>query len=153
MILSCQNISKAFVENQVLKNVSFHIEDHEKAAIVGINGAGKTTYFNLLSGQLTATAGQVLSYNGDVVKTYYYSTSCGSTTDVTLWGNTTDNYPYFVAECVGGIDKGLTLTIESEFNTFIKSENEEGFIDSNKQEFDRDINGKKGEFGSTLTEE
>ena len=43
MILSCQNISKAFVENQVLKNVSFHIEDHEKAAIVGIiNGAGKT---------------------------------------------------------------------------------------------------------------
>lgn len=39
MILSCQNISKAFVENQVLKNVSFHIEDHEKAAIVGINGA------------------------------------------------------------------------------------------------------------------
>ena len=41
MILSCQNISKAFVENQVLKNVSFHIEDHEKAAIVGINGAGE----------------------------------------------------------------------------------------------------------------
>ncbi len=71
-----------------------------------------------------ATAGQVLSYNGEVVKTYYYSTSCGSTTDVTLWGNTTENYPYFVAECVGGIDRGLTLTIESEFNTFIKSENE-----------------------------
>lgn len=70
------------------------------------------------------TAGQVLSYNGEVVKTYYYSTSCGSTTDVTLWGNTTENYPYFVAECVGGIDRGLTLTIESEFNTFIKSENE-----------------------------
>ena len=26
-----------------LKNVSFHIEDHEKAAVVGINGAGKST--------------------------------------------------------------------------------------------------------------
>ena len=70
------------------------------------------------------TAGQVLSYNGEVVKTYYYSTSCGSTTDVTLWGNTTENYPYFVAECVGGVDRGLTLTVESEFNTFIKGENE-----------------------------
>ena len=63
-------------------------------------------------------------YNGEVVKTYYYSTSCGSTTDVTLWGNTTENYPYFVAECVGGVDRGLTLTVESEFNTFIKGENE-----------------------------
>lgn len=62
----------------------------------------------------------MLSYNGEVVKTYYYSTSCGSTTDVTLWGNTTENYPYFVAECVGGVDRGLTLTVESEFNTFIK---------------------------------
>ena len=49
MILSCQNISKAFVENQVLKNVSFHIEDHEKAAIVGINGAGKSTLLNTLT--------------------------------------------------------------------------------------------------------
>ena len=41
MILSCQNISKSFVENKVLENISFHIEDNEKAAIVGINGAGK----------------------------------------------------------------------------------------------------------------
>ena len=43
MILSCQNIEKAFLEKQVLKNCSFHIEDYEKAAIVGLNGAGKTT--------------------------------------------------------------------------------------------------------------
>ena len=53
MILSCQNISKAFVENQVLKNVSFHIEDHEKAAIVGINGAGKTTLLRIIVGEIT----------------------------------------------------------------------------------------------------
>ena len=43
MILSCQNIEKAFLEKQVLKNCSFHIEDYEKAAIVGLNGAGQTT--------------------------------------------------------------------------------------------------------------
>ena len=57
MILSCQNISKAFVENQVLKNVSFHIEDHEKAAIVGINGAGKTTAMRMLCGLSYPTSG------------------------------------------------------------------------------------------------
>lgn len=60
MILSCQNISKAFVENQVLKNVSFHIEDHEKAAIVGINGAGKTTLLRIIVGEMIPDDGQVV---------------------------------------------------------------------------------------------
>ncbi len=59
MILSCQNISKAFSENQVLKNVSFHIEDYEKAAIVGINGAGKTTLLRIIVGELQADEGSV----------------------------------------------------------------------------------------------
>lgn len=59
MILSCQNISKAFSENQVLKNVSFHIEDYEKAAIVGINGAGKTTLLRIIVGEMSSDDGIV----------------------------------------------------------------------------------------------
>ena len=59
MILSCQNISKAFLENQVLKNISFHVEDYEKAAIVGINGAGKTTLLRILLGEMTPDEGTV----------------------------------------------------------------------------------------------
>ena len=60
MILSCQNISKAFLENQVLKNISFHIEDYEKAAIVGINGAGKTTLLRILMGEMVPDEGSVV---------------------------------------------------------------------------------------------
>lgn len=59
MILSCQNISKAFNENTVLDNVSFHIEDYEKAAIVGINGAGKTTLLRIIIGEMVADSGSV----------------------------------------------------------------------------------------------
>ncbi|MGN1146221.1 MAG: ABC-F family ATP-binding cassette domain-containing protein, partial [Acetatifactor sp.] len=59
MILSCQNISKAFVENTVLQNISFHIEDYEKAAIVGINGAGKTTLLRIIVGEMQADEGLV----------------------------------------------------------------------------------------------
>ncbi len=59
MILSCQNITKAFLENKVLQNVSFHIEDYEKAAIVGINGAGKTTLLRILIGEMEADEGIV----------------------------------------------------------------------------------------------
>ena len=60
MILSCQNISKAFLENQVLKNISFHVEDYEKTAIVGINGAGKTTLLRILLGEMTPDEGTVV---------------------------------------------------------------------------------------------
>ena len=60
MILSCQNISKSFIENDVLKNIQFHIEDYEKAAIVGINGAGKTTLLRIIMGEMPADSGQVI---------------------------------------------------------------------------------------------
>ena len=69
MILSCHNISKAFLENQVLANVSFHIEDYEKAAIVGINGAGKTTLLRILVGQMQPDQGSVTMARG---KTFGY---------------------------------------------------------------------------------
>lgn len=59
MILSCTNIDKTFVDNHVIKNASFHIEDYEKAAIVGINGAGKTTLLKIITGKLPADAGSV----------------------------------------------------------------------------------------------
>lgn len=59
MILSCNNIDKTFVDNHVIKNASFHIEDYEKAAIVGINGAGKTTLLKIITGKLPADTGSV----------------------------------------------------------------------------------------------
>lgn len=59
MILSCQNISKSFSEKNVLNHISFHIEDNEKAAIVGINGAGKTTLLRIIVGQMTPDSGVV----------------------------------------------------------------------------------------------
>lgn len=59
MILSVSNIDKSFNEVPVLRNVSFHIEDYEKAAIIGINGAGKTTLLRIIMGELTADNGVV----------------------------------------------------------------------------------------------
>lgn len=59
MILSVNNISKSFHEVPVLKDVSFHIEDYEKAAIVGINGAGKTTLLRIIMGELASDEGLV----------------------------------------------------------------------------------------------
>ncbi len=59
MILSCQNISKSFGDKDVLKKVTFHINDHEKVALIGNNGAGKTTLFHIITKELDADAGEV----------------------------------------------------------------------------------------------
>ena len=59
MILSCQNVSKAFGTEEILKKVSFHVEENEKTAIVGINGAGKSTLLKILVGELSADEGEV----------------------------------------------------------------------------------------------
>lgn len=64
MILSCNNIGKAFGSDAILDQVSFHIEEHEKAAIVGINGAGKTTLLKIIVGELPADSGEVVIAKG-----------------------------------------------------------------------------------------
>ena len=60
MILACQNISKAFGTDEIIQHASFHIEENEKAAIVGINGAGKTTLLRIIMGELEADEGTVV---------------------------------------------------------------------------------------------
>ena len=60
MILACQNINKAFGTNVILKDASFHIEEKEKAAIVGINGAGKSTLHKIIMKQIPADSGEVI---------------------------------------------------------------------------------------------
>ena len=50
MILNVANLNKTYVGKQILKGVTFHLEDKEKAAIVGINGSGKTTLIRCILG-------------------------------------------------------------------------------------------------------
>ena len=47
MILACQKIEKAFGGKSVLNNVNFLINEGEKAAVIGINGAGKQLFSKL----------------------------------------------------------------------------------------------------------
>ncbi len=64
MILACHGISKSFGENVIVTEGSFHIEDHEKAALVGANGAGKTTLFKMIVGELPSDEGEVILTKG-----------------------------------------------------------------------------------------
>lgn len=64
MILACKNISKSFGTTQILDKVSFHINEREKAAVVGINGAGKSTLFKIIMGELSPDEGEVIFSKG-----------------------------------------------------------------------------------------
>ncbi len=64
MILSCSHITKAFGGDVILNDISFHIEDNEKAAIVGVNGAGKTTLLRIIAGELQPDEGTAVLSRG-----------------------------------------------------------------------------------------
>lgn len=61
VILSCNHISKAYGTEVILDDCSFHVEDHEKAAIVGVNGAGKSTLLKIIMGEISADSGDVVT--------------------------------------------------------------------------------------------
>lgn len=67
MILACSQISKSFGTHQVLDQISFHIEDNEKATIVGVNGAGKTTLLKIIMGEMSADEGEVIISKGKTI--------------------------------------------------------------------------------------
>lgn len=69
MILACHNLSKSFGEHTIVRNGSFHIEDREKAALVGVNGAGKSTILKMImkeelpdDGTIVLTKGKTIGY-------------------------------------------------------------------------------------------
>lgn len=67
MVLACHNLKKAFLEQVIVKNGSFHIEEHEKAALVGLNGAGKSTILKMIMREIPADAGEIILAKGKTI--------------------------------------------------------------------------------------
>ena len=64
MIIACQNISKSFGINEVLKNINFSVEERDKCALIGVNGAGKSTLLKIITGEISADTGNVYISKG-----------------------------------------------------------------------------------------
>jgi len=67
-LLSTQALTKSFGENRAVNKVDFHVEQGQVLALIGSNGAGKTTLVNLISGLLSADAGQIVFRGHDVTQ-------------------------------------------------------------------------------------
>src|SRR5262249_4855989 len=66
--LELRGLSKSFGGLRAVRGVTLTVMPGERKAIIGPNGAGKTTLFNLITGILPATSGQVVLFGRDVTK-------------------------------------------------------------------------------------
>ena len=67
MILACHNIAKSFGEQVIVKSGSFHIEDREKVALIGLNGAGKSTILKMIVKEVDTDAGDIILTKGKTI--------------------------------------------------------------------------------------
>lgn len=59
MILSCSSLKKSFQGTDLLKDITFNVENHDKIAIIGVNGAGKTTLLKILCDEESYDSGMI----------------------------------------------------------------------------------------------
>lgn len=64
IVLSCNNISKAYVVDNIIENISFTINDNERVGLIGLNGAGKTTLFKILTENSEPDSGEIYKAKG-----------------------------------------------------------------------------------------
>ena len=65
-LLQVDTVSKHFGGLKAVDNCSFEVEEGNIVALIGPNGAGKTTIFNIITGLLKPTSGQI-SFDGEVI--------------------------------------------------------------------------------------
>ncbi|CAG6034922.1 ABC transporter ATP-binding protein [Streptococcus pneumoniae] len=58
-VVKVEKLSKKIKDKEILRNISFEINDGECVALIGPNGAGKTTLLDCLLGDKLVTSGQV----------------------------------------------------------------------------------------------
>ncbi len=66
-VLSARGLSMSFVERTLFSDVSFDIEKRDRVGFIGRNGTGKTTLFKVITGELSATAGDIFIARDTVV--------------------------------------------------------------------------------------
>ena len=64
IILALQEVKKSFGTHEVLKSVSFTLQEQERMGMVGVNGSGKSTLMKIIAGQETADSGSVNMQKG-----------------------------------------------------------------------------------------
>lgn len=97
-----------------------HIDDSTSYQVYNVSGRTEQSVQ-----AVDETAGQVMTYHGDVIEAYYFSTSCGYTDTIAVWNQEDDGtYRYLQKTCLNTQDTSRDLTAEADFREYIESPNE-----------------------------
>jgi len=120
MILSCNNIKKAYGENTILENISFTINENEKIAIVGVNGAGKSTLFKILTGEIPLDSGTVTIPKD--IKIGYFSQELQIDSNKTIYNEFLTVFDDIIAieKEMSEIEKQMSLTKGSKLENLMR---------------------------------
>lgn len=97
-----------------------HIDDSTAYQVYNISGRTEQSVQ-----AVNETAGQVMTYHGNVIEAYYFSTSCGYTDTIAVWNQEDDGtYGYLQKTCLNAQDTPSDLSVEENFREYIESPNE-----------------------------
>ena len=110
--------ARSYAYKQILNNslskYGAHVDDSSQYQVY--NNIAETA---LTIEAVNQTKGQILTYEGDVVEAFYFSTSCGHTTDSDIWGGS--RVSYVKGKLIDGSNAELILDTEEKFAAFIKN--------------------------------
>lgn len=121
--------ARSYAYNQLLNNdymeYGAHIDDSTWYQVYN-----NTEEYSTSSQAVDETCGEVMTYEGDVITAYYYSTSCGHGSNIGIWGKTEDTCPYITAHTINSDNQYVDLTTNEAFYNFISSKNNSDFDSS-----------------------
>jgi stage II sporulation protein D len=112
----------AHLESYAYADYEAHMDD-----TINFQVYNNTVEKDVVNQAISETCGKMLYYADQVVTAFYYSTSCGAGTDVSLWGSNTANYPYYVSRVISADNRELDLSVEANFRKFITQKNEKDY--------------------------
>lgn len=105
-MIEIKNLSKKYKEKEAVKDITFRINDGEIVALLGKNGAGKTTIMNSIAGNIFPTTGDILFDNVSIIDGADHRTRFGILIDANFFDylNVNENL-YLLLKAQGIVDK------------------------------------------------
>lgn len=125
--LRCQAVcARSYAYTQLTNNYynqyGAHVDDSVSFQVYNNTDGGEAA-----DEAVESTRGKVIFYGEDIVKTYYYSTSCGFSADVCAWGSDDNSYPMYKSVRVSSSQEQLNIQDNAVFEKYITSQNENDY--------------------------
>ncbi len=114
IVLNCNNIGFSYGTETIIRNISFNLQENDKAGLVGVNGAGKSTLFKIIMGELHQEDGELFISKELVLG--YLKQNATLNSENTLWEELLEVFSGLVAmeEDIKRLEKEISAAVNQE---------------------------------------